>query len=317
MMSKTGAIMTNKKNTIEVRQFFRNELCDHFGSIDFDLAMKNRTGEFKKDWQGYRLPVLLDGQYYSLVFSESVYDIEHCEYALLHEGREYSWARLQTSTPEGVRFWLMFIAKIWMYAANNSSKEDYEEVLAGINSVFTTPDKHGYSWDRDGHGGCYRLRDAFLAFSERIDYLSSNNFGCNKPTPNISFGVGQDEGGSFSKLVIRWDGEMTACRYLSVTYEPFKETAPQLLVEWDTATGEESRFLNLPSAAMKYAESDEAARIEPLKNIFIEACKLGKIDVSDLEVDSRGTEEAKRRLYKYATDFLNIAVANGAIGGRE
>ncbi len=309
--------MKKKTKAIEVRQFFRNELCDPFGSIDFDLAMENRVGEAKKDWQGYLLPVVLDGKHYSLVFSDPTYDAAHCEYALLHEGRELSWARLQTSSPDGVRFWLMFIAKIWMHAANNSSKEDYEEVLAGIESVFTTPDKYNYPWDRDGHGGCYRLRDAFGALSERIDRLSSVNLGCNKPTPDISFGVKQDEGGSFSKLVVRWDGEMTPCRYLSVTYEPFRKTGPQLLVEWDTATGEESSFLNLPSAAMKYAESDEAARIEPLKNIFIEACKLGEIDVSDLEADSRGTEEAKRRLFKHATDLLEIAAANGAVGGRE
>lgn len=310
--------MKNKKSKkIDVRQFVRDNLSDPFGSIDFDLAMKNRTGEVKKNWQGYLLPVVLDDEHYSLVFSEPVYNVGHCKYALLHEGRKHSWAQLQTSSPEGVRFWLTFMAKIWIEAANNAGNEEYEDVLAGIEAVFTTPDQDGHSWKDDANGGCYRLRDAFLALSERISHLSSANFGCNKPSPNVTVRAVLDEGVSRSSLCIRWDGEMTPYRYLSVAYEPFKKTASPLLVEWDTATGEESWFLNLPSAAVKYAETDKEATMEPLKNIYIEACKLGKMDVSDLETDSRGTKEARRRLYKPTTDLLEKAAANGAIGGRE
>jgi hypothetical protein len=68
-------------------------------------------------------------------------------------------------------------------------------------------------------------------------------------------------------------------------------------VEWDTATGRESTFLALPSAAERYAEGDPSAKIHPLANHYRMACEALGLDVSDIpERGYRGVREAQQAL---------------------
>jgi hypothetical protein len=192
----------------------------------------------------------------------------------MEKNTNLSWGKLTAASLSAAKFWLRFIAGVWMGATHGS--EEVEAVYRGVLAAVDEINPHD-------PGEVPRVYSAFKALAEGLIALDRSN--------PVSLVCKIEDGG---KLRLGWDGAWTGGRYLYVSYEPYNH--PTVFVEWDTGTGKESTFLSLPSTAEQFA-AGEKAKICPLANHYRVACEALGLDVSDIpERGYRGVREAQQAL---------------------
>lgn len=209
-----------------------------------------------------------------------------------------SWATLTAVSNEAVKFWLRYIAGVWM-SATHGSEEDavesaYQNALESIGKLRI----HDYSDPSDG-----QVQMLYMAFAKLVKELTSID---SNPV-DLTCVIENDHG---KNLKLGWSGAWTRGRYVNVTYCP--RDYPKVFVQWDTGTGEESRFLSLPSKALQFLENDEKAKIYPLANHYRLACEqLGIIDVTDIpRLGYEGVRTAEQALKDLVADAIQAAAQN-------
>lgn len=202
-----------------------------------------------------------------------------------------SWGWLSAASLEAVKFWLGFIADVWMGATHGSEEveEVYQTVLATLGKM------EGY---RRTESEVDVLFEAFDALAEALTGLNQNP---------VDISAHAETGLSGRKMTLGWYGAFTGGRYLMVSYQPMNY--PTVFVEWDTGTGEESTFLALPSTAEQFADGDPEAKLRPVVNHRRIACQKLGIDVSDIpERGYDGVSAAKRALQNLVDNAVQAAL---------
>ena len=140
-----------------------------------------------------------------------------------------------SASPESVRFWVKFLANVWLEAANNGG------LVHPCLSWSNEHDKENLAaWERcdakiESARSAEEYGAALAALKEYIDRCEGEE------APQI------DTHFSAASLSAGWNGTATEGRFVSVEL-----TGDTLVVRWDTATERESDFLGLPSTAQSF-----------------------------------------------------------------
>ena len=165
------------------------------------------------------------------------------------------WGRLTASSLNQVKFWLVYMANLWVEATH---MDDHEFVNARDALWAIEADLENLSFPLDEMARRNEIERIVDAFSYLAGIL--REAGGSNPTLLMIERIG-------SGFVLLWEGEWTRGRYVRIIVSPLE--LKKLSVEWNTATFEESRFLSLPSKAIE-ATQEEGVRIQPLRNIHRE-----------------------------------------------
>lgn len=213
---------------------------------------------------------------------------------------KFSWARLTACSLGAAKFWLRFIADVWMDATHGS--EEVEEVFQTVIDAVEVMEGKTYSDPAEAE--VQGLYEVFKGLADALESLDNNpvNVGCQ---------LGEKVS---KKLRLGWYGAWTSGRYLEVSYEP--KNWPTVFVEWDTATGEESTFLSLPSTAEQFVEDDSEANVCPVVNQYRIACQSIGIDVGNIpERGHEGVERAQQALKNLVESAVREAEEKVRKGG--
>jgi hypothetical protein len=184
-----------------------------------------------------------------------------------------------------IRFWLDFVASLWLDATHDSCDDEgnppkaYTELVGLIQGI-----------NGDGDDLPFLLQE----FGNLADALASCCASGNETNSSIRM---KDD-----ILQLGWDGTWTQGRYLYVYYQPTQDI--KIRVEWDTATDCESSFMALPSSAEGFIASgaDPDASIEGLEQAEVDRRREVVVQIT----------EAVAKPYGFPLEFTEAGVKDFA-----
>lgn len=170
-----------------------------------------------------------------------------------------SWGQLVVRGPavDEAQFWLRHMVGIW-----TSATHDFEQDMAAQLAYAVTLraiDRLEGTYLRPEH-----IDVLFEVFDRLANTLRSNDSNPIRVFVEVKTTV-------FRHLVLSWEGSWTAGRYVQLSIEP--DNYPEMFLEWDTGTGQESSFLGLPSTAIERQEADTEVQVRPLVSVSRMMCE--------------------------------------------